>query len=249
MKLRDYQQSLTQEALALLEEKYAANFGKTFMLRSIMRGSGKHIQTMENIKRVYPDYNMHDSGLNWPAICVYDEIDHDDTALARERDLKFRAQKVRGAMSKSTTLIDIKQWLHQSVFTLNRIQRHPTLMTLDDWRAISSTDVYYKAAYVRAQPQACDFNRLLTIYWHNYYMDDLQGTLHDDKLSMLSNGYRMEAYELFNTVPRLTYVRYCIAKAIIHRGNNNATAIDTLAGTFRDTDAVRGLPAKRQRKY
>lgn len=221
MELRPWQKEALDSLRKYIDEGSIVG-GKTLMLRSIMRGSGKHIQTMENIKRVYPDYNMHDSGLNWPAICVYDEIDHDDTALARERDLKFRAQKVRGAMSKSTTLIDIKQWLHQSVFTLNRIQRHPTLMTLDDWRAISSTDVFYKAVYIHNRPQVTTFNQLLTIYWHNYYMDDLQASVPDHILSSLSQGQSVAAYELFNTLPRLTYVRYCIAKAIIYRGDDDA---------------------------
>lgn len=225
MKLRDYQQSLAQEALALLEEKYAANFGKTFMLRSIMRGSGKHIQTMENIKRVYPDYNMSVGGDNWPSVCVYDELTPDVVDDWHKTHQKFRLETFRANMVKQTSLVDIKRWLSQSVFTLNRIQRHPLLMTLDDWRAISATDLFYKAVYMEKQPQTVHFNRLLTIYWHNYYMDDLQGTLNADTLSLLANGCKVDAYELFNTVPRLTYVRYCIAKAIVFRGDDNASDV------------------------
>lgn len=226
MKLRDYQQSLAQEALALLEEKYAANFGKTFMLRSITRGSGKHIQTMENIKRVYPDYNMSVSGDNWPAVCVYDELTPDVVDDWHKTHQKFRLETFRANMAKQTSLVDIKRWLSQSAFTLNRIQRHPLLMTLDDWRAISATDLFYKAVYTEKQPQTAHFNRLLTIYWHNYYMDDLQGTLNADTLSLLANGCKVGAYELFNTVPRLTYVRYCIAQAIVFGGNDNASDVD-----------------------
>jgi len=222
MKLHPWQ----QEAIdSLREHAEQAVGGKTLMLRSIMRGSGKHIQTMENIKRVYPDYNMSVSDDNWPSVCVYDELTSDVVDDWHKTHQKFRLETYRANMANPTSLVDIKRWLSQSVFTLNRVQRHPSLMTLDDWRAISATDLFYKAVYTEKQPQTARFNRLLTIYWHNYYMDDLQGTLNDDTLSLLANGCKVDAYELFNTVPRLTYVRYCIAKAIVFRGNDNANLI------------------------
>ena len=221
MELRPWQKEALESLREYIEDGMAVG-AKTLIARTINPASGKHKYFLERVRVEYPDYNMHDSGLNWPAVCVYDEINHDDVALARESDLKFRARKVRGAMSKATTLVDIKQWLRQSIFTLNRIQRHPMLMTLDDWRAVSSTDVFYKAVYLRNRPQVTTFNQLLTIYWHNYYMDELQGSVPDHILSSLSQGQSVAAYELFNTLPRLTYVRYCIAKAIIHRGDDDA---------------------------
>lgn len=226
MKLRDYQQSLAQEALALLEEKYNAHFGKTLMLRSMMRGSGKHQLLTEQAKRVFPNCSMSDIGTNWPDVCVYDEGNILDGAMAREYTQKFRVQKARGAMAESPKLIDIKEWLTSNNFSMGRVQRHPVMMTVDDWRASTVVDIYFKACAIYYRPQLTDFNRLLTIYWHNYYMDDLQGTLDSHTLALLTNGYKVAAHGLFNTVPRLTYVRYCIAQAIVFGGNDNASDVD-----------------------
>lgn len=218
IKLRRHQQAMMDETLEQLMS------GKQHILRTINPASGKHDEFMKLVAR--KNESLRNAVLaesnNWPDFCLYDEISPLSAADLREADQKFRLQKYRGAMAKSPTLVDVKRWLKQSTFTLNRVQRHPSLMTIDDWRAIGVVDVYYKAAYTHAQPQVANFNRLLTIYWHNYYMDDLQGTFNDDTLSLLANGCKVDAYELFNTVPRLTYVRYCIAKAIIHRGNDDA---------------------------
>lgn len=222
MELRPWQ----QEALDGLRE-YAeqAIGGKTLMLRSILRESGKHKLLMEHVRREHARDTISFVGSDWPAICVYDEISVDDAYVDFRHNQKFRLEKFRGAINSGHTLIDIKDWLKQSVFTLNKVQRPPQIMTVDDWHALSPYDVYLKAAYGQYYSRMAGINRLLTIYWHNYYMYDLQSTLSDGILQSLAFSDKVEAYELFNAVPRLTYVRTCIAQYVVFGADYYASTI------------------------